>query len=121
MSNEFKGMSGCLRQAVVDAGLQKRFNVDHGKLYNDKQGLTKRRFKWCESLRSDLTEKEEEKYLAALDKRLLSYNLKRTQESITYDSYFGDDITIWCDINETGQIEDLRQKADKLGYKLVKK
>ena len=115
----YRGLSGCLRQAAVDANLTGKLNVDGGRIYNDKQGEHKRSLKWQAVVHNNLTSKDKERFLTELDKLLPAHNLKRTQEWFG-DAGFFNDIHIWCDINEDGQVEELRKKAAKLGYKLVK-
>ena len=67
--SKFRGMTGCFRQAVVDAGLEKKIEVNYTTIYNDKQPANERRFNWERCVVKKLTKKEEER-LAVLQKDL---------------------------------------------------
>ena len=110
-----RGMSGCLRQAIVDAKLEHKLSTScFSTLYNNKQGSNKRYFKWQAALEKPLSPVEQKRYLTALDKLLSEFDLVRTHKS------FGYGIHIWCDIGDSAKVDSLKVKAKALGYRLVK-
>ena len=112
MSN-YRGMAGALRQAVEDAGLEKK--VYGGHLYNDKQPNNKRRFNWEYGVKKELTKAEIERFYKHANANLEAHGLK-----LDDDGYFGGSIILTARPTEDGKIKTLKEEAKKLGYQLVK-
>jgi len=113
----FRGMSGCLRQAVLDAGLEKKIEVYDNTIYNDKYPNNERRFKWTRSVQKNVSKKEQKKYKKIVTELLAEHDLIVTEVSIW--TYTGE-ITIYAKMGVDTKVENMRVKARELGYKLVK-
>jgi len=112
----FKGMSGCLRQAAVDANLTKKIAVNKTTIYNDKQPNGSRRFHWegCMS-KNDICESDLEDFRLALIPLFKEHGLSIDKIDRGWRSIY-----VWVLPSQEVKIEDVRSAAKKLGYRLVK-
>ena len=130
--SKFKGITGALRQAGIDAGLAKRFHIrgmkggpcTGGAIYNDSGVTGKRRIKWL-GLRSRMTKAELASYEKALVPLLAEQKLKLRQPvEFHYDLWGGrpDGVVVYAEPREPTPDEflnDLKAQAAKAGYRLV--
>ena len=123
MSQAFKGMSGCLKQAVIDCGLEGKMNTEKTTIYNDKQTAIKyqRRFNWEFAIKQGekLTAAEWEAWRKRVAELLLEHRL------IVLDGdegalNIGRTILLYCRNDDTLKVDELKVQAEKLGYRLVK-
>jgi len=123
MTQAFRGMTGALRQAVVDAGLEDKIRTHNSTIYNDKQTARKydRRFNWEWCLVKRLTNAEWNLFLKQVDENLKPYDLTivEAEKSGPSDRYKGS-IYIYVKSGVVTNVEELRKKAKELGYRLVK-
>ena len=120
MTNNFRGMSGAIRQAAIDSGLDKKIRVDHSIIYNDKQTSTKysRRFNWdllFVKRGNEITELELNRFSSAVSKTLEPFGVDVVRVSATKGNLY-----VYTIEKPTDQVKVLRQQANALGYDLVK-
>lgn len=123
MPQAFRGMTGAVRQAAIDAGLEKKIRTDLTTMYNDKNTSSThdRRFNWERCLLKKLTETEWKRFLECVDTNLKPYDL-----TVVNALKFGPNrgyrgsVMIYVKAGVVTTVDELRKKAKELGYRLVK-